>query len=406
MRYDYSLLADWNEERMVAHPYEELIRHGWHALTDLLEQPFLPQENEPPLVIHNGNVQHPQEWMPAYGSTSLYGPYLNGSSVMQAHADCLSPWLAAFCQDLERTFPCVYANTYLTPPQSRALNLHADDRDVLVVQLVGSKHWQVMKEVPIEFPYPHEQVGKGDLQVPKHVLEGGEALTCTLQPGDVLYIPRGHCHQAKCTDDLSFHVTIAVATFDWSLAGMIHQATKNILTSVPDYRKGILPLEGLDPQDPNKVLQQQIDNAMETLREQITPDAILCNLQARVQPHRQRAKVNRDRQLERFRSRKSLAPSPLPVGILAAKQVNFRTRLRAATDEEREQLPRKVQLQVREELANDVESILTELRGDPSLEYSLAELQSRRRTSTIWCDLAWLGLAKQAVEVGELALAE
>ncbi|CAB9498249.1 Ribosomal oxygenase 1 [Seminavis robusta] len=414
----------FDEEKMKLSPFEELIGQGWTILTDLMEQPFRPNENEPPLVIHNGLVQHPQEWMPAYSSTSLYAPYLNGSTVMQAHADCLSPWLAAFCQDLQKTFPYVYTNTYITPPHSRALNCHADDRDVLVVQLAGSKHWQVKKEVPIPFPYPHEQVGKADLEVPDYVEQGEDALTCTLQPGDVLYIPRGHCHQAQCTDELSFHVTIAVATFDWTLAGMIHQASKNILTNALQHRKSILPLQGLQhvPGNDDKTtttkkqaLQTQIDQALDLLHQQITPDAVLNNLQARIDPHRERAHVGREAQIQRGLVRlnshrhnnnnnnnDNTKPSPAVIGMLASKQINFDTKLRAATDEERQQLPRVSKLQVREEMAQDVQSILAELKANPA---SLSDILSLR-TSPAWCQLAWLGFAKQAVEVGELALAE
>lgn len=40
-------------------------------------------------------------------------------------------------------------------------------------------------------------------------------------------------------DYISFHVTIAVATFDWTLAGILNVASKSILTKVEDYRKGI-----------------------------------------------------------------------------------------------------------------------------------------------------------------------
>jgi len=111
----------WNHDHMKSHPYEELVQESWQVLTDLLEQPIMSrnpdnpnEQSDPPLVIHSGIIRHPQEWMPAYGTTSLFAPYLNGSSVVQAHADCLSPWLAAFCGDFQLTFPYVYANTYLT----------------------------------------------------------------------------------------------------------------------------------------------------------------------------------------------------------------------------------------------------------------------------------------------------
>ena len=416
---------------MQSNPYETTIQNGWQVLTDLLEQPIMarhPQTGEPhdpPLVIHQGHVQHPQEWMPAYQSTSLYAPYLNGSSIMQAHADCLSPWLAGLCQDLEKTFPYVYANTYLTPPNSRALNLHADDRDVFVVQLVGTKQWEVMKEVPIEFPYPHEQVGKKDeMPVPQYVVEGGTSIATKLHAGDVLYIPRGHCHHAMCTDDLSFHVTIAVATFDWTLAGMLHMATKSVLMQEPQFRMGLLPLEGLVTTDqknrnndnnPHVALQAQIDSAIELLRRTITPEAVMNNLQARIEPHRQRAKVQRDLQLERARmlDGSSHSSGKFAVGSLAAKHMTLRTKVRAVTPKDRADLQElmknqnsseTVLSQMRNDLVEDAKRVFSHLQQAETV--TVAELKTlieSENVSSVWCDLAWLGFAKRAVELGEMA---
>lgn len=420
---------------MQSHPYETTIQNGWQVLTDLLEQPIMarhPQTGEPhdpPLVIHQGDVQHPQEWMPAYQSTSLYAPYLNGSSIMQAHADCLSPWLAGLCLDLEQTFPYVYANTYLTPPNSRALNLHADDRDVFVVQLVGSKHWEVMSKVPIEFPYPNEQVGKRDeLPVPQYVVEGGASIQTTLHAGDVLYIPRGHCHHAKCTDDLSFHVTIAVATFDWTLAGMLHMASKSVLMQEPQFRKGLLPLEGLVKKDqftdPREVLQTQIDSAIELLHNTITPEAVMNNLQARIEPHRQRARVQRDSQLERAHmldNGSSRSSGKLAVGTLAAKHMTMATKVRAVTAKDQSDLQELLQNQnpsgtlldhMRDDLTEDAKRVLSQLHQKQlvesvtvsDLKTLLVEGEDDSPRNPVWCDLAWLGFAKRAVELGEMAV--
>mmetsp|Transcript_26599 Transcript_26599/g.39462 ORF Transcript_26599/g.39462 Transcript_26599/m.39462 type:complete len:552 (-) Transcript_26599:83-1738(-) len=407
----------WSKDKMQSQPYEELIRQGWYVLTDLLEQPAVDMgsdrdgDGQPAVAILNGNVQHPREWMPFYGMTSLYAPYVNGSSLNQPHADWKSPWLAAFCEDLQQTFPYVYANTYLTPPQSKAMNLHADDREVFVVQLVGSKEWEVMKEVPVAFPYSHEQFGKDDLEIPSNVINGGASITCTLKAGDVLYIPRGHCHHAKCTDDLSFHVTIAVPTFDWSLAGMIHATSQSILANVEDNRKGILPIEALDDTEPNKVLQRQIDNAIELLRENITPEHILNNLQTRLEPHQRRGKRHYEKQFERARA--TTAEMWLPVGPLAARHVSMSTKVRYSTYEEREQLEelRKLppgMLHVRNELKDDVSSILSRLQSDEKLEVKVSELKSLlpSSASAVWCDLALLGFVKQAVEAGALSVAD
>jgi len=271
-----------------------------------------------------------------------------------------------------------------------------------------------MKEVPVSFPYPHEQVGKGELRVPQHVVDGESSLKATLKAGDVLYIPRGHCHHAKCTNDLSFHVTIAIATFDWSLAGILHMASKSVLMNVDDYRKSLLPLEALDEHNPHQALQDKINSAIELLRTSITPESVLGNLNARIETHRERAKVQRERQFKRAESMVS-ASSSIAVGPLAAKHVSLSTNLRASTAEELQQLqeilrraPRK--LRVRDEIAKDASTILTILQDDATKVSSVFELRSLLSSgsdpSPVWCDLAWLGFAKLAVESGELAVAD
>jgi hypothetical protein len=89
-----------------------------------------------------------KEIMKLYGG-NLFAAYLDGCSVVLNHADWLCPYMASLCLDLQKQFPHVYANTYLTPPDSQAVNAHADDRDVLVIQVFGKKHWKVYQNVPI-----------------------------------------------------------------------------------------------------------------------------------------------------------------------------------------------------------------------------------------------------------------
>lgn len=386
--------GNWNTDQTIerkTEPYQEMMSQGWNVLTDLLEQ--APTHGYPPLVIQDGNVQHPSEWWAQYNSSSLFAPYLNGCSVNQAHADCLSPWLAALCNDLERTFPYVYANVYVTPPNSRALNLHADDRDVFVLQVLGSKEWQVMKHVPIEYPYPHEQVGKDDLKVPQEVYDQGTAIQTTLNAGDVLYIPRGHCHQARCTDSLSFHVTIAIATFDWTIANIVTGLTKQLLTQVTDCRKGILPMD-------KENLQQRLDDAFALMKDQITDDAVMKNLEARVGGQQQLSTPSRVAQMERAQIMHIKEPLRVSSGLYAAKRVTMGSKLRAgqvALSLER--------LRVRKELKDDAEKLVSELQSKPEMQIKVSDMKSYLESSTSdWCDLAVLGLAKRSVELDFLEI--
>lgn len=75
----------------------------------------------------------------------------------------------------------VQTNAYLSPPGASALARHSDRHDVFVVQLEGSKSWDVEGLGPLE-----------------------------LVEGDVLYIPRGCEHSASTNDRHSLHLTIGV----------------------------------------------------------------------------------------------------------------------------------------------------------------------------------------------------
>lgn len=413
----------WNDELMQQAPLEEMVKQRWQVLRKVLQQveqaqgPHRvqdssepPSEHETPLIFRERELQSREEVEELYGK-SLFAPYLNGCSVVLNHGDLSSPWIAALCQDLQKTFPHAYANCYLTPPNSQAVPAHADDRDVLVFQLVGSKNWQVYQNVPVPFPYPHEQVGKQGIPVPKDVLEGPVALSTTLQSGDVLYMPRGYVHQASCSDALSFHITVALATHDWSLAGMMSVATEKILTRIVDHRKSILPIfNGSDV----KGLQEKIDTAISMVQKEVTAENLLRNLNTRLEQHNHRAFPLRMKLIHaaRFPSTDE-AHMGLPdyVGPQAAKDLSFETVVRAATPEERSRATPESSstqtrgLHVREEIADSILSIVSRLKSDLSLTCKVVDLRKLMATENpLVCDLALLSLAKRAVELGAFAV--
>jgi len=90
--------------------------------------------------------------------------------------------LATFCRSLEwATSHPVQANAYLTPAGAAGLAPHADAHDVLVLQVMGDKQWEV---------------------------EGIES--ASLSPGDVLYVPAGVRHHASTQRAASLHITLGV----------------------------------------------------------------------------------------------------------------------------------------------------------------------------------------------------
>jgi ribosomal protein L16 Arg81 hydroxylase len=399
--------SSWRNDVMKERPFDEIRRNGWHILQDILQRAQLQKdhtkEHKHPLIFQNRELQSPQKIKTLYGN-SLFTPYLDGCSVVLNHGDLLSPWIASLSQDLQKEFPHVYANCYLTPPDSQAVSPHADDRDVLVLQLVGSKQWKVYQRVPVPYPYPHEQVGKDKVPVPQSVLDGPLCIDKTLQPGDVLYMPRGFVHEAHSPpNELSFHITIALATHDWSLAGMISMETERLMTQVIDYRRSVLPCG--DPKD----LQTQLDRAMDMLKEKITVESITVKLKRRLDNHNQRAFGSRMKLIQNARFPPVQEDIQSITGPIVATMITYTSVIRAATPEERSSVstedgsPRG--LNVREEIADSIYAIIRTLKSDSSIKCPVVGLRNllpgeNHRV----CDLALLSLAKRAVELGAFAV--
>ena len=165
-----------------------------------------------------------KDQIPTREYVSAAAAYLDGCSVVVNHVEKSSGGVAALCASLRADMPHVFANLYLTPPLGQAVEAHADDRDVLVLQLAGSKHWRLLgarpPRPPIPFPMSDEQVGKAGLAVPQSTLsDAAAAEEFELHGGDVLYIPRGIVHEARTGSSApSLHLTIAVPTHDWAWA--------------------------------------------------------------------------------------------------------------------------------------------------------------------------------------------
>jgi hypothetical protein len=96
-------------------------------------------------------------------------------------------------------------NTYVTPPGQTGLVPHYDDHDVLVLQIEGSKTWQLY--VGADMP-PREIQRDKDKAVALESLPAPTELR--LNAGDVLYVPRGRVHAARTHSEPSVHLTVGI----------------------------------------------------------------------------------------------------------------------------------------------------------------------------------------------------
>ena len=117
---------------------------------------------------------------------------------------------------------------HITPPRSRGLSLHSDTHDVLVLQVSGTKHWQVFEPAPPDT----------DLDDPAK--EPPLRLDTELARGDGLYLPRGVPHRVASTTATSIHLTIGFVAPSWG--DVLKDVVGNVVAEVSQEAAFCAPL--------------------------------------------------------------------------------------------------------------------------------------------------------------------
>jgi ribosomal protein L16 Arg81 hydroxylase len=132
-----------------------------------------------------------------------------GGTIILNHLHRRHPPLAGLCAALELEFSAPFqTNVYLTPARAQGFHPHFDTHDVIVLQIAGSKRWQL-------FGTPIELAVKGHGDHARQDNPGPVSEEFDLRAGDTLYIPRGLVHEAVSTDESSLHITVGILAWTW-----------------------------------------------------------------------------------------------------------------------------------------------------------------------------------------------
>ncbi|MER5257314.1 MULTISPECIES: JmjC domain-containing protein [unclassified Streptomyces] len=140
----------------------------------------------------------------------------------------------------------VQANAYVTPPQNRGFDDHYDVHDVFVLQIGGAKRWFVREPV---HPDPlRDQPWSERRGAVAEAARGEPCIDTVLEPGDVLYLPRGWLHAAQAQGEVSIHLTLGIHS--WTRYALAEQLAQSALAELRDdpQMRGTLPL-GVDGPD-------------------------------------------------------------------------------------------------------------------------------------------------------------
>jgi len=149
--------------------------------------------------------------------------YRSGATIVLPAMQRLWPPLRNLCDTVEEELShAVHANAYLTPGRSAGFSPHYDTHDIFVMQIAGRKSWRI-HEPPVSLPHSTQPFAPGGhiARAPTQVVD--------LEPGDLLYLPRGYVHAAATSEGASAHITLGVTVFTWvELAAEILQASKDV----------------------------------------------------------------------------------------------------------------------------------------------------------------------------------
>lgn len=161
-------------------------------------------------------------------ASAIYRAYRGGASLRIRGVNRFWKPMWTLCLRLQELFGSrVSANLYLSPANSYALDRHYDLHDTVVLQIAGTKNWRVsgaavalpLEHIPLmQFERSGHDVRYRGGPVVQEVVEkysDPEPNAFVLEPGDLLYMPRGFVHEAWTTENLSAHVTIGIYPTTW-----------------------------------------------------------------------------------------------------------------------------------------------------------------------------------------------
>lgn len=171
---------------------------------------LLPSQFLTPTITRRGQS------LPMANMDSLSRLLRTGCTLVVDGMDVFDPTMEAACRALQWwSRELVQVNTYLTTADADGFGLHWDDHDVVVVQLDGEKSWEVRgtsREAPM-----YRDASPNSEPSEDTVWSG------TMQPGDVMHIPRGYWHTATRSDKddkgYSLHATFGFVKrtgVDWA----------------------------------------------------------------------------------------------------------------------------------------------------------------------------------------------
>ena len=154
--------------------------------------------------------------------TGMRDALRRGYNLQLLHGESWEKSLALFVAKIQNHTKTISSvNVYVTPPQ-RTLSTpaHTDFTGNLMVQIHGRKRWKLWKKALIWLPANKKYIiGRDEFELLKDEELGKPIMDVVLNPGDVLYVPRG-CFHRTATPNMDGTESVASAGDDDAINGV------------------------------------------------------------------------------------------------------------------------------------------------------------------------------------------
>jgi ribosomal protein L16 Arg81 hydroxylase len=198
----------------------------------------------------------------------LYKALNEGSTILLDAVERFWPPVADLAAGLSEAFGAkVKVNVYMTPPGLQGAPIHPDVQDVFVLQMEGAKEWYLYDRKVYELVETVEHSLDLDFPRPDLAEEPPLAEHTLLEPGDLLYMPRGLVHRAVAPPDRpSLHLTVCVTPTYW--VDFLKVAVETLSAEHPELGRALTPGFQQDP-----AIRDQMRRELQSLLRLVTEHA-------------------------------------------------------------------------------------------------------------------------------------
>jgi JmjC domain len=192
----------------------------WPTLNQILQSPLV--SNHIAVVKNGENIPRESYTKHSENSTETIPFYLlapeltqllrGGATLVVNGIDAFYEPITLLTQALGRSLQCqVTANMYAAWHADHGFRTHWDNHDVFVLQIHGTKKWKIFGRTSKAFP-----VREDNYPEIREIAPSAAVWEQSLNPGDLLYMPRGWWHFATPCNEPTVHLTVGIHSLQGS----------------------------------------------------------------------------------------------------------------------------------------------------------------------------------------------